>query len=769
MVSRSSGSSDKQKIQVTNYYMSIWYALGVGPLDSIFKIFIDDKLAWEGGISEPAAMKIDDRDLFGGIKEQGGIYGSITYLDGNDEQKLPEYLAAKFGLTPNTCPAHRGIASLFFSGAASPAPGGAYGNGKDNVVYRESEYARGLNHLFDNRDVSSHEGFYWHSNVPSIPPVKVKARRIPKGLSRATSKIEGDVNVIHVIYEVLVSGSSWSPSSVDPEEIDTAAFEAAAQIVYDEGIVISMLWNARQTGEQFIDHLREYVDAVTFTDPSTGLLSIKLIRDDYDPNTLFEVTPDNTTISNVQRKLWGETVNELVVTWTNPVNEKEETVTVQDLGNMAVQGQPVSDELRIPGIRSANLAMKIGSRVLRNKAAPLMSCRAKVDRSASHLTLGDVVKLTWPEDGIDGAPMRIVEIDYGDSRDPAITLYLLEDIFAINKGDYYDQPETAWVSGEIDPKILDHSQVTTLPYYMVQNMGGGIGTLEKPDVAVALLAADADRDVRSYVVVFEDIRPNGNTIWRGSEARSILSRATLDGALAYSGTTSSVALSGLSQGFGVEAGFFALIGYGDADQEICVVSGIGVTSVTLRRGMLDTVPKAWPSGTPIWFFSTEADIVDSLLRVGDETVTYRFLGQTSGGTLPVTDAPDVTATLTLRPWLPLRPANCEVNGVASGSVSAPSATSLSLSWSNRNRLNEDSLLLNWTASTVTPEVGVTTTITILDLDGTTVIDQVNGLSGTTYTLDTALFGIATSAKIKFTAKNADGDESLQGHIITVNL
>ena len=81
-----------------------------------------------------------------------------------------------------------------------------------------------------------------------------------------------------------------------------------------------------------------------------------MIRDDYDPDDLETFGPsDIAELTSVQRAMWGETVNEITVIYTDPETGKEAPVTVQDLANIEIQGI-VAQTKRYDGIRNRELA-----------------------------------------------------------------------------------------------------------------------------------------------------------------------------------------------------------------------------------------------------------------------------------------------------------------------------------------------------------------------------------------------------------------------------
>lgn len=128
------GKSSKAKMQVTEYSMSIHFGI-CSDVDEVLGIYIGEKTAWEGRVKQELSIPISNAGLFGGIKKEGGVKGYAYFLPGGPLQTLPNDLAARFGLTRETCPGFRGLASIFFVGGAvstggwTPIPGGGGGGG----------------------------------------------------------------------------------------------------------------------------------------------------------------------------------------------------------------------------------------------------------------------------------------------------------------------------------------------------------------------------------------------------------------------------------------------------------------------------------------------------------------------------------------------------------------------------------------------------------------------------------------------------------------
>jgi hypothetical protein len=588
---------------------------------------------------------------------------------------------------------------------------------------------------------------------------------------------ERDANPAHIIYEALTD-TDWgmgSPSTL----IDVGSFDAAAQTLFDEPLGISLLWTRQSTIQDFIQEILNHANAVLFVDPQTGLLTLKLIRGDYDPDDLPTIDPSSANLENFGRKLWGEIVNEINVTWTNPDNEQDETVTAQDLASIATQGGLVSDSRNYYGVRYSDLAMRLAMRELRSAGAPLATMQAEVDRSFYFLRPASVLKVDWPEYGLDGIVVRVTSIDYGKPGDPSIKLSLIEDVFGLDAGAYVTPPTSEWEDPSAEPSAMEHQAVFTLPYYFAVNGVTSIAGGEYPDVLAGILASTSNADAYNYELAGQITLADGSTEWDSLATNNILGRATLTADLDAEATSAGVAFTDVVGTTEPVQGGFAIIGDGTEEMtEIALVTATGST-YDLERGVLDTVPRAWPAGTEVWFIDESTLFEDPVTRSAAEEVTYRLLTRTSRGLLPLFAAPLLTHTLDDRPWLPSRPANVKAYGVAFSSADDPIDAIarpdpwVTVDWSNRNRTTEDSQVLSWTDATTAPEADQTTTITVIDgADGTTVLATHDALTGTTFDVPDASFGSAPVVILRTSSERIDADgtfESLQyfDHWVTV--
>jgi uncharacterized protein YegL len=546
-----------------------------------------------------------------------------------------------------------------------------------------------------------------------------------------------DANPAHVIYECLTD-TDWGMGA-DPAGIDTASFQAASVTLYDEVFGVFLQWQAQSTIQEFVNDVLDHIRGATYPDPRTGQIALKLLRDDLDVPNLKTITPDNATLISFARKGWGETVNEVVITWTNPDTEKEETVFAQDLANIAIQGGVVSSSKNYHGIRTRALAAQVAERDLREESAPLSSCEVEVNREFWDVTPFDGMKVTWPEFGLDELVMRVMKVDYGDSQSSVIKLSLVEDVFSLAMATYVEPAAGEWVDPAAPPIPVTQARLMPPPAYAVSNYGTDPAAVVYPSTGAVPLATNPTTDGSAQFDVLREVAtPSGGTTFQTSgSTRDFPARATLPAELIAAVTSTGVLLDGLT-GIGPVVEDLLLIGddaLPNEEMELALVTAVDGTTgaLTLLRGALDTVPVTWPLGTLVQATPLAMWQPLPIELIDGQTVTLKFLTSTGQGMLEDYDAPEFIGTAQARPDKPTRAANVKINGHG---VETPDlvldSPEVVLTWSHRNRLLEDAVMYAWDAASLPVEAGTTYTVTLFDETDAQFAQQA-GLTGETWT------------------------------------
>jgi len=813
------GRSKGANTQVSAYLMSLHVGFCYS-VDVLLEILVKEKSVWKGRSTSNETLTIDQKNLFGGEKKEGGLLGGVEIMHGRSDQVMREDLANRLGKTAATAPGFRDILSFFFYGAPglgfmwshnypylhtiwarvtrtknggtqwypskveilSNALGSSVSyevglasytssttgtdgfdftltdEGSVTVVANSTWSYTPFDVYYDFTNVwtvqfgiknmdTGHIDLYWPHETHGYN-TKAEADAALIGLSITTPLLQPgnyrfflydaevddnrgvgnysllvstgcpDMNPAHIIRECLTN-TDWGmglPSS----KIDDAAFTEAADILYDEGFGLSMVWSGQSSVETFVDEVLEHIDGVYGVDPSTGKIYIRLIRGGYDLGSLEELTEDDGKITQFNRKAVEETTNEIVVTWTNPDNEGEETVSVHDLANYAAQQTIISSSRNYYGIRSSSLAIRAALRELNKASQPLASFEMQVSRKAWNYKPGDVLKITSAEYGLNALPCRIVKTNYGKPGEMAIKLTLIEDVFEMPESSYIVAEPTLWEPVVPEIAAVSNALVITAPYFaLARTLGDAAASGVTDTEAYSLILAQSSGLVELFT---SSVNAAGNTSYASAGTIEPCGRGTLASGLAQE-VTSTVSLSGYS-GIDLASGIFLLIG-----TEVAIVES--VSPLVVRRGMLDTVPKVWAVDTEVWAFDWNADLSDEVEHLVGATVNYRLAPDGQGGDPYIARS----ATLTKRAVRPYRPANVKINTQMWPAVITGE---LSLTWAHRNRLVETSVPLKWDEASTTPEVGTTYNVKFYSDEVLVKSESSSGTSsGLTYVEETA--------------------------------
>lgn len=576
-----------------------------------------------------------------------------------------------------------------------------------------------------------------------------------------------DANPARMIWECMIN-PEWGKGE-DPALMDSDSFDVAAEALFNERFGLSMGFFEQDTIENFIQEILDHIQAFLYQDPSTGLWTLKLLRNDYDVDALETLDESNCTATNRRRRLWGETINEIVVSYTDPNTEKPVTVSAWDLGNVQIQGGVISETRDYYGIRNALLATVVANRDVRSASYPLFSCTVAVDRREWDARPGDLRKFSWAEDGISDVVCRVMHVDYGSPRDRKITLKLTEDIFSIDQAQYGVPQTSSWENVERAPQPPETQTAWTVPLPVLLRNGGDLDTIDgdAPIVVGAIYADDEAFRPTEIEVWSEVVKNNGDTEIRRITKILPVYSALLMNALPQeaSSTISRVQIDAIMRGQPVEAGAFFTMGLSERVQEIVMLDSYDAATETwtVARGMWDTVPLYWPAGVRMWKLAETLATADTNERASGDAVTYYLLPKTSLGTLDFADAVPLTVTYTDRPFAPFRPANAQLDGQGFGGVvvrSAPFPTEIEATWKNRNRTTEDQVSLRWGDDSAAMEVGQTVTLRVLDDLGNE-HGTITGLTGESHTISAASLPPGLEGYIEFISER-DGYTSPYG-------
>jgi len=500
-----------------------------------------------------------------------------------------------------------------------------------------------------------------------------------------------------------------------------------------------MLQDRATSAKDLVLEILRHIDGIMYVEPSTGLLTIRLVRFDYDPETIPVLDADSCTVKSFARPSWGDLKNTVRIAYVGrEAGFIEKTAQAQDLASIEVQGGEVSlQDLTLRGLSNETTAQQAAARALAALAYPLATITVEADRSAWAFRPGAVFKLVWDPLGITGMVCRIVRVGTGRLDSGKVEIEAMEDIFAVDWTAYSAPPPSGWEDPAGGVPALTDQAALAAPYEAVKDLGNPGPEVQR---AVGMAARGAVGLSLGYNVYVDDgaggwappvdvpyFTPSGSLASAIDElTNEIVVSSGLD-----SDRVETVSGPDFSQGLNV-----AWLEHDGVEEFIAfqtVVHGEGdITLQTLARGCLDTAPTAFPAGTRAWFISYGSEVVNIRGPVSP-TVTVnndlRFQPYNNAGEWPFSSCLDslVVATTPARSEKIYCPTDVQFNGQ---SYPVSITGELTVSWSHRNRLGMWSYANS--GETATAESGTEYDIFVYGELGTLVHTE-TGLTGTSWT------------------------------------
>jgi hypothetical protein len=629
------------------YYAGLHLALCHGPVDAVTRIIVGERTAWSGSITSSQTIYINAPELFGGENREGGVQGYVEIKMGGPTETVSGYLQQKLGAV---IPAFRGVVSLIVQQCLLSA----------------------MN--------------------PYVKPWSVEARRIPAPAALGGGNINGDANPAHIIYECL-NNAAWGLGYA-ASEIDSTSFQAAANTMSSEQYGLSLLWDREQPLEEFIAEVLRHIDGTLYVHPRTGKFVLKLARADYTVSSLLVLDASNILeLESFSRPAESELVNQITVRYRDRSTDKDAAITVHDLAALELAGGVVSSAtVDYPGIANGSLASRVALGDLKQLSVPLAKATLIANRQASNLNIGEVFKLTWTELGIAQLVMRVVRVSYGTLTDGRVRIECVEDIFGLPSASYVSPTPTSWVSPLTSPAPVPYRRLSEAPWWtVVKRMVGESQTArDELDPQGGLPIACASRPSGDSLNV-KLLTRQGSAAYAEVETMGFTPNATVTSAIDEQATV-------LTIGNGQDLDVVKLDTYAYLDNEIVAVKAVNLvaSTVTVDRGVLDTVPAPHMAAARIWF----ADALEALITeqyLSGESLQVKMLPATGLGRLAESAAPADSYTFAGRMIRPYPPGNVKVNSVMWSTVVLGQ---IALTWAHRDRMQQTVYLVTQTEGTL---------------------------------------------------------------------
>ncbi|MCP8465182.1 phage tail protein [Pseudomonas sp. ZM23] len=694
----SSSSSD----QVAGYRYSFDIHMGLGmPLDEICAIRASGKSAWSGSITTNGQVRINAPKLFGGDKGEGGLDGTLDVMFGDEDQVVVPKLASMLG---GLVPAFRGITTAFYSGlitSVNPYP-------KTWEILR-----RGGNRLWD-----SDGAWYAAKQFIWLADNQIKA-----------------MNPAHILY-LMYTGKRFR--GLARSRMDDAAWRAAADTLYSEGLGLCLEWKRSDSFRSFRDTVLAHISAEVYVDRRSGLITIRLLRNDYDAATLPLFDEDSGLIQITQEETssnGSDTVpSQLLVKYEDAITGEMRTVRAVNSAVAARDGGQSVEEVEYVGAPTAEIAARLCQRDLTIKSSGLRRFKVILDRRARDLSPGQAFRVRSLKRGLEAVVVRVGRFEDGTLTDGRITVTALEDRFALPLTSFVAVPPAGWEPPDRTPRTVTTRRIFELPY---RELAGSIdpANLQLLDPTMAWLVAVAEAPT-SLSLSFNLTSRVGSAEFVDRGTGTWCPTGLLVAAMPLEAGPTSVMITSASGVEDIRVGMAGLL-----DDEIVRVDAVDPTTgaLTLARGCADTVPMSHPAGARLWIYDT-FESVDNTEYTQGTTVAARLLTNTSTGQLDPALAVVDQLALQGRQGRPYPPGKMLIGGAA---YPASVVGDVVLTFAHRDRLQQADQLIDTTVDSIGPESGVKYSARLLRTDSGAVLAVQDGIAAPSITLATTYAGQVT--------------------------
>lgn len=698
-------------------YIGIDCLLAIGPSVVLKTIWADNKLVWQGTLTG-GDIYINLPDLFGGTEKSGGLVGTVTFYNGSYNPNQDPYLISKIG--PNV-PAYNAFARALF------------------------------------------KSFYIGTQT-TPKAFSFEIQKLTTALHATYSKMPNglDANPMEIAYDAIVS--KYGKLGNLEADLELTSFVNCAQTLYNEGLGMSLLVQSAITGKDLLEEVFRVADGVLYQDPATSKIIAKLIRDDYDVNTLLVLDESSILkLSNFQKTTWENTFNQCRVTFKDRLNSYDDSVGIeQDYANIAFQGRIKSTELSMPSVKDSTVASKIANRQLSILSVPLYKCDIVANRKAQKLRPGDVFVLNWNAYYLSQMVMRVTKIDLGDLTDNKIKITAVQDRFSVGDSTFAIPEIPSWTPITTSANPITVYKVWVPPCFLTFanesdllsnfDTNGRFHIFANPP-SNASLSYDVLESQDAFITNFlsvADVSYNGSGLLLNAYSNSIASTDRHDiGSTLVVTNISDLAIANLHNSANL-AEAVANVSLLLINNELFLYVGFTnngngvVTFNNVYRGILDTIPASHAQNDRVWFISGNDNLIPELIPTS-AVRSFKLLDKTVSNKYDSTLASSFNGTMTNRASYPLPPQYLTIAGSRTPGPFT-GATTLAVAWKNRSRL--DTILRVYNDSVENRETGTQTrirwriigsAITTVYTTSNTININVTGLTGTLeVTIDTQI-------------------------------
>lgn len=499
-----------------------------------------------------------------------------------------------------------------------------------------------------------------------------------------------DINPIHKIREII---TDYTAMNKPESSINDSNFKIAADIIWEEKLGIS--WCIQEKScKDALDELLYHIEAGLRINRQTGLYEVILFRDDLiDLDNSISFNESNIKSINFDIANLDESISSINVSYYDRELIKDSSFLLYENGLERTRGFSISENIDFPYFMNRRNAELVANWKLKQLSSPSWKGSFKTGIiEARKINKYDVVRLSWKSKGLIDLPVRILNINLGDSVNNTVSFDFVE-VIPYSNIEYSSTIADPPIETNLPPQFNSNIAIE-MPYFeAVQRFTQTQVDLElsnSPELGYLMASAARPQSNSLNAQLYTD------------KATGIYANMSKVGVVDY---CPSVYLSesisrmdnvlnvididypkefGAPRFMGATKGSWVLL-----NNEIMVYESFDSEKmqIKVKRGALDTIPQIHTSG--IIFFCDEFSGIDSNQYVYGETVKYQVLTTTPSSMQKLELGNTKELQFNSRAIKPYPPANVMFNGIYYPQTIVISSDIL-ITWSYRNRIQQTS-------------------------------------------------------------------------------